>query len=77
MITTVEVEEAKARLGNLLTLALSGNEAILVEAGKPVARLVPFAPVKKKRVAGLNRGQIKMHVDFDKPLPLGYWSSET
>ena len=76
MTTTIEVEEAKIKLSNLLTLALSGNEVILAEAGKPVARLVPFAPVKKKRVAGLNRGQIKMHEDFDEPLPEAFWMGE-
>lgn len=77
MTTTVEVEEAKARLGNLLTLALGGNEVIIADAGQPMVRLVPVAPQKKKRIAGLNRGQIRMHEDFDLPLPLGYWSSET
>ena len=69
MTTTVEVEEAKARLNNLLTLALDGNEVIIAEAGKPVVRLVPITTSKKKRIAGLNRGQIKMREDFDAPLP--------
>ena len=69
MTTTVEIEEAKARLSNLLTLALDGNEVIIAEAGKPVVRLVPVTTSKKKRIAGLNRGQIKMREDFDDPLP--------
>ena len=69
MTTTVEIEEAKARLNNLLTLALDGNEVIIAEAGKPVVRLVPITTSKKKRIAGLNRGQIKMREDFDAPLP--------
>ena len=76
MTTTVEIEEAKIRLSNLLTLALNGNEVILAEAGKPVARLVPFVQAKKKRVAGLNRGQIKMREDFDDPLPDEFWTGE-
>ena len=69
MTTTVEIEEAKARLSNLLTLALDGNEVIIAEAGKPVVRLVPVTTSKKKHIAGLNRGQIKMREDFDAPLP--------
>lgn len=69
MTTTVEVEEAKMKLGNLLALALGGNEVIIAEDGQPVVRLVPIASKKKKRIAGLNRGQIKMHEDFDEPLP--------
>ena len=76
MTTTVEVEEAKARLGNLLTLALGGNDVIIAEDGKPIVRLVPIAPKKKKRVAGLNCGQIKMNEDFEEPLPFGFWSRE-
>ncbi len=76
MTTTVEVEEAKASLGNLLTLALGGNEVIIAEDGQPVVRLVPIAPNKKKRIAGLNRGQIKMHEDFDEPLPETFWMGE-
>ena len=76
MTTTVEIEEAKARLDNLLTLALDGNEVIIAEAGKPVVRLVPITTSKKKRIAGLNRGQIKMREDFDAPLPETFWMGE-
>jgi antitoxin (DNA-binding transcriptional repressor) of toxin-antitoxin stability system len=73
MTTTVEVEEAKVSLGKLLALALGGNDVIIAEDGQPVVRLVPIAPKKKKRIAGLNRGQIKMHDDFDEPLPEAFW----
>jgi antitoxin (DNA-binding transcriptional repressor) of toxin-antitoxin stability system len=76
MTTTVEVEEAKTKLGNLLALALGGNEVIIADGGQPVVRLVPVAPKKKKRVAGLNRGQIKMHDNFDEPLPETFWMGE-
>ncbi|HEX4945106.1 MAG TPA: toxin-antitoxin (TA) system antitoxin [Blastocatellia bacterium] len=76
MTTTVEVEEAKTKLGNLLALALGGNEVIIAEGGQPVVRLVPIAPKKKKRIAGLNRGQIKMYDDFDEPLPPEFWLRE-
>ncbi|MBS1807938.1 MAG: type II toxin-antitoxin system Phd/YefM family antitoxin [Acidobacteria bacterium] len=76
MTTTVEVEEAKTRLSNLLTMALGGDEVIIAEDGKPIVRLVPVAPKKKKRIAGLNRGQIKMREDFDAPLPDEFWMGE-
>ncbi len=76
MITTVDLEEAKTKLNNLLTLALQGNEVIISEAGKPAVRLVPIQAPKKKRVAGLNRGQIKMQADFDEPLPDTFWTGE-
>jgi antitoxin (DNA-binding transcriptional repressor) of toxin-antitoxin stability system len=76
MTTTVEVEEAKTKLGNLLALALGGNEVIIAEDGQPVVRLVPIAVPKKKRIAGLNRGQIKMHDNFEEPLPETFWVGE-
>ena len=76
MTTTVEVEEAKASLGNLLALALGGNEVIIAEDGQSVVRLVSVALKKKKRIAGLNRGPIKGHNDFDEPLPDGFWVNE-
>ena len=76
MTTTVEIEEAKAKLNNLLTLALEGNDIIIAEAGHPMVRLVPVTTARKKRVPGLNRGQIKMHEDFDEPLPDEFWMGE-
>ena len=71
MTRTVSVDEAQESLQDLLAQALAGNEVIITEHGKPVARLVPVpvAPPKKKRVAGLNRGTIWTSEDFDQPLP--------
>ena len=75
MITkTATVDEAQTHLPELLTLALEGNEVIIAENGKPLVRLVPISPPKKKRVAGLNRGQIWVSEDFDDPLPDEFWT---
>ena len=75
MTRTVSVDEAQEKLQDLLAQALAGNEVIITEHGKPVARLVPVlvAPPKKKRVAGLNRGTIWTSDDFDQPLPDEFW----
>jgi prevent-host-death family protein len=71
MTQTVSVDEAQERLTDLLAQALAGNEIIITEQGKPIARLVPIpaAAANKKRVAGLNRGAIWTSEDFDQPLP--------
>lgn len=69
MVTVIEIEEAKTKLNSLIALSLEGTEVILAEAGNPVVRLMPVPAAKKKRIPGLNRGQIKMHEDFDDPLP--------
>ncbi len=75
MTRTVSVDEAQEKLQDLLAQALAGNEVIITEHGKPVARLVPVpvALPKKKRVAGLNRGTIWTSDDFDQPLPDEFW----
>lgn len=75
MTRTVSVDEAQEKLQDLLAQALAGNEVIITEHGKPVARLVPVpvAPARKKRVAGLNRGTIWTSEDFDQPLPDEFW----
>jgi prevent-host-death family protein len=73
MTQTVSVDEAQHKLPDLLAQALAGNEVIITEHGTPVARLVPVAQAKKKRVAGLNRGTISTSEDFDAPLPDEYW----
>ncbi len=41
MTQTVSVDEAQAKLPDLLAQALAGNEVIITERGTPVARLVP------------------------------------
>jgi antitoxin (DNA-binding transcriptional repressor) of toxin-antitoxin stability system len=65
MITkTIDVKDAQ--LPELLSLALAGNEVILTEDDKPVARLIPVPSPGKTRVAGLNRGAACMSEDFDK-----------
>ncbi len=73
MTQTVSVTQAKNNLKELLAQALAGNEVVITDGGKPVARLVPVTGLKKKRVAGLNRGTIWTSEDFDKPLPDEFW----
>jgi prevent-host-death family protein len=72
---TVDLDEAQEKLQDLLAQALAGNEVVITDHGKPVARLVPVpvAPPRKKRVAGLNRGTISTSEDFDQPLPDEFW----
>ncbi|HEX8922047.1 MAG TPA: type II toxin-antitoxin system prevent-host-death family antitoxin [Pyrinomonadaceae bacterium] len=68
MTQTVNVEEAKNQLHDLLALALAGNEIIITKDGKPLARLVPVTSRGKQRVAGLNRGTLWVSEDFDESL---------
>ena len=77
MTQTVSIDEAKNRLQDLLELASEGNEVIITDGGKPLARLVPIASSKNsKRIAGLNRGKIWISNDFDAPLPDEFWNGQ-
>ena len=40
---TVSIDEAKSQLSDLVTIASEGGEVIIVQDGKPLARLVPPA----------------------------------
>jgi prevent-host-death family protein len=40
---TVNIDEAKNQLSDLITIASEGGEVIIVQDGKPLARLVPAA----------------------------------
>lgn len=76
MTRIVNIDEAKSQLQDLLALASEGDEIIITDEGKPLARLVPISASKKKRVAGLNRGQIWTSEDFDEPLPDELWTGQ-
>jgi antitoxin (DNA-binding transcriptional repressor) of toxin-antitoxin stability system len=69
IVKTVDIREAQAQLSELVSLALEGNEVIILVNDKPMARLVPVASPNQPRVAGLNKGQIWVSEDFDEPLP--------
>lgn len=89
MATTVDVLDAANQWPKLLALAKAGNEVILAEGGRPVARLTAMettanleepAPTKRiaglGRVAGLHEGACWISDDFDDPLPDEFWCPE-
>jgi prevent-host-death family protein len=65
---TVNVHEAKTHLSKLLEQVEAGGEIVIARAGRPVARLVPFAR-PGKRVLGRDAGLGAIAPDFDAPLP--------
>lgn len=64
---TVGVHEAKTHLSSLLETVEAGEEIIIARSGKPVAKLVPLKPPVRR--PGRLKGKIKVHPDFDAPLP--------
>lgn len=65
----VNIHEAKTHFSRLLSRVESGEEIVIAKAGKPVARLVPFARGIEKRKPGSAKGQIVLRKSFYKPLP--------
>jgi prevent-host-death family protein len=66
---TVNIHTAKTHLSRLLEEVAAGEEIVIAKAGKPVARLLPYAPKREPREPDLLKGQIWIADDFDDPLP--------
>lgn len=66
---TVNIHEAKTHLSRLVDEVVVGAEVVIAKAGKPMARLIPFAPATQKRRLGLLAGKLSVSEDFDAPLP--------
>ena len=65
----VNIHEAKTHFSSLLRRVMSGEEVVIANAGRPVARLVPFSPAAAPRQPGRYAGKIRIAEDFDAPLP--------
>ena len=72
--TLIDIDDAKRRLTELVSMAMRGEEVTITEQDKPVARLVALAAPQASRVAGLNKDEIWVSEDFDEPLPDEFWT---
>ena len=70
---TVDIQDAKASLDELLNLVREGVEIILTEGGTPLARLTRVE--SGKRIPDLFPGGW-ISDDFDDPLPDEFWLGE-
>jgi prevent-host-death family protein len=68
-MATVDLDEAKTTLSELVERAAGGEEIVIARAGRPLARLVPLAQRTEPRPLGLFAGQIVIGDDFDDPSP--------
>jgi prevent-host-death family protein len=67
----INLYEAKTQLSALVDRAAKGEQIVIAKAGKPMAKLVPFAAEPKvARKPGQNLlGITHIADDFDAPLP--------
>ena len=69
-MTTITIQEAQTRLPELIHRLAPGEEVIITENDRPVARLVPTAPTPAKRPPqfGTLKGTVLSMEHFDDPL---------
>ncbi len=68
MSIQVNIHEAKTNLSKLLVQVQEGQEIIIANNGKPVARLVPATESKGQRVPGSAKHKVVIAPDFNDPL---------
>lgn len=66
---TVSTHEAQTRFWELLERVEKGEEFIIAEAGKPLARLVGLRPTDGDRTGGQWKGMVHIGDNFDDALP--------
>nr|WP_208012433.1 type II toxin-antitoxin system prevent-host-death family antitoxin [Cellulomonas shaoxiangyii] len=60
----MNVQDAKARLSDLIARAEDGEDVVIARAGRPVVRLVPVQPPRRR--FGVMR--LEVPASFDAPL---------
>jgi len=70
----VNIHEAKTQLSRLLLKVASGEEIIIARDGTPVARLVPYEQMPRKRILGRDAGRpFYISPDFDDEVDPETW----
>lgn len=72
----VTTDDMQARLSELLISISNGDDVIIKKNNKPFAKIMAISDTRKKRVPGLNKGEIWTSEDFDTPLPDEFWLGE-
>lgn len=64
-MTQLDIAKAKSNLSKLLELAIKGEEIVITQDNKPVAKI---SPIKRPLKRGSAKGKVWMSDDFDQPL---------
>lgn len=72
--TTITLEEAGARLAELVELVQHGGEVVILQNEQPKAKLVAVPATSGRRVFGQYHGKLHIAEDFDSSLPDEFWT---
>ena len=75
-MVTKRIDIHSTDLSTLLAEMADDTEILLVDADKPVARLVPVERSRGTRTPDLHPGAFTPADDFDDPLPDTFWLGE-
>lgn len=64
-MTQLDIGQAKSNLTELLNLAIQGEEIVITQDNKPVAKI---SPIKRLLKRGSAKGKVWISDDFDEPL---------
>ena len=67
-MTQVTLEEAQARLPELIEAAMRGDEIVIARNDQPSVKLTPIRAGRPRPRFGSARGKISMSDNFDEPL---------
>ena len=65
----IDLAQAAAPLSKYVANLSESGEIVILDSGKPVAKLVALSTESEKRVPGLDEGLVQISEDFDAPLP--------
>ncbi len=60
----INIHKAKTDLSKIIQQVLKGEEVVIAKYGKPLVKLEPYKPVKKRK-PGIWKGKVKIAPDFD------------
>ena len=76
MTKTIDISKSDTPASELISMTRDGNDIILAEDGRPLARVIPIPEWNGIRIPGAHPGAMVPAEDFDAPLPDSFWLGE-